>query len=58
MAEKKENFFAYPCEQSGDCLEFLEGWQKMSFTNFCETYCKNCKDCVLLDIPYSESEEY
>lgn len=46
--------FVYPCEESGECNEFLEGWETMSFAEFCESVCGSCPYCVYLDIPYSE----
>lgn len=50
----EKQFYSYPCEESGDCLEFLESGRKMSFVEFCEKHCENCPDCVVLDIPYEE----
>ena len=51
-----KQFYAYPCEDATDCLEFLEGYQTMSFKDFCQKHCANCPDCVELDIPYPEEE--
>lgn len=52
-----KQFYAYPCEDAADCLEFLESSQTMSFKEFCQKHCANCPDCVELDIPYSEEEK-
>ena len=52
---KKQKLFAYPCEDSCDCLSFLESGTEMSFAYFCETVCgSGCPDCLWLDIPYSQ----
>lgn len=50
----KKNY-SYACENSGDCLYSLEGHEKgLSYVEFCNLYCANCPDCVVLDIPYNE----
>ena len=53
MADKKQ-FYAYPCNDFTDCLDFLEGYEKLTFREFCEKHCAHCPDCVELDIPYDE----
>lgn len=51
----KKNLYVYPCEESNDCVEFLEGYQTMSFAEFCETVCgSGCPHCVYMDIPYTK----
>lgn len=53
MAKKK--LYPYPCEESGECIEFLESGTVMSFAEFCETKCgSGCPDCVWLDVPYTK----
>lgn len=60
MAKNKRSrenspLFPYPCEDSNDCLDFLESGEIMSFAEFCETKCgSGCPHCVYLDVPYSE----
>lgn len=48
--------FAYPCEQSDDCLEFLESGAVMTFEEFCTKHCAKCSDRIMLDIPYVKEE--
>ena len=49
--------YCYPCEDSSDCLDFLEGTEKgLSFVDFCKKYCANCPERVILDIPYEEQK--
>ena len=50
----EKQFYSYPCEESNDCLAFLENGKEMSFVEFCKKHCDHCPDCVVLDIPYSE----
>ena len=50
-----KKFYSYPCEDSSDCLDFLEGFSNgLSFVQFCKTHCANCPDCIELDIPYDD----
>ena len=40
--------YCYPCEDSSDCLDFLEGTEKgLSFVDFCKKYSalKNADKC-------------
>lgn len=52
---KDSKMFAYPCEFSSECPDFLEGAETMSFAEFCETVCgSGCPDCVFMDVPYTK----
>ena len=52
-----KEFYSYPCQECMDCPDFIDGWEKMSFKEFCETYCAHCPDCIEMDIPYEEIEK-
>ena len=52
-----KKFYSYPCQEHMDCPDFIDGWKKMSFKEFCETYCAHCPDCIEMDIPYEEIEK-
>ena len=53
LSEKDIQLYAYPCESSTDCIEFLEGAKNnISFSEFCKNQCSKCPHCVFLDLPY------
>ena len=53
-SNKEIKLYAYPCENSEDCLEFLESGEYQEFSDFCKTHCAKCDECIYLDIPYNE----
>ena len=56
LSEKEINLYAYPCESSTDCIEFLESAKNdISFSEFCKNQCSKCPHCVFLDLPYIEN---
>lgn len=52
-----KEYYVYPCVEHMDCIEFLDGYGKMSFKEFCETHCAYCPDCIVIDIPYDQIEK-
>ena len=54
---KQEELYPHSCEMYEDCIDFLEGHKTYNtYKEFCNSVCKNCKDCLWLNIPHDDFE--